>query len=360
MTLETKPYILDINPYKPGISRVNNSSPVIKLSSNENALGASPKAIEAYRNHFSKISRYANGGCNNLRKAIAKKYGVNPDKVVCGAGSDEIIALLCQAFADVGEEVLYSEYGFLMYPISAKKIGAKPVAAREVNFTTNIDNILSKVTGKTKIIFIANPNNPTGSYIDNTKLEKLIEALPKNIVAVLDLAYAEFVSLDDYPNGIDLVNKYENVVMTRTFSKIHGLASLRIGWSYSSLYVADVLNRVRGPFNVGGPAQFAAIAAIRDDEFIEKSRLHNNKWLKIISEELSKIGLKLYPSVANFILIDFLSSEKAEEVNQFLLNNGAILRSVESYNLPSCLRMTIGTEEENLRTIELLSKACRK
>ncbi|MDA0901983.1 MAG: histidinol-phosphate transaminase [Proteobacteria bacterium] len=356
MSLKAKSHILDINSYKAGLSKAGKLQEVIKLSSNENALGTSPKAIAAYEKHSAQIFRYADGGCEGLKEAIANKYNIKSQRIVCGAGSDEIIALLCQAFAGEGDEVLYSEYGFLMYPISAKRVGAKPVIAKESDLKTNLDNLLSQISAQTKIIFIANPNNPTGSYINKQDLEGFINAVPDHIMIVLDLAYAEFVDLPDYPDAVELVNKYENVVMTRTFSKIYGLASLRIGWSYSSDYVADVLNRVRGPFNVGGPAQFAAIAALNDEDFTQKSKNHNDKWLKIIAEELKKLGLKTYPSIGNFILIDFLSEEKASKANQFLLDNGVILRSVAAYKLPSCLRMTIGTESENLKTLELLSK----
>lgn len=352
--LLAKSYIMAIDPYKPGKSKVNNSQPVIKLSSNENALGASPKAIAAYQGHVDKVFRYADGGCAELRSAIANKYRINADRIVCGAGSDELIAFLTHAFCDVGDEVLYSEYGFLMYPISAKRVGAKPVIAKEVNLTTNVSNLLAQISAKTKIIFVANPNNPTGSYLDQLAIESLIKSVPSNIIIVLDMAYAEFVTASDYPDGIELVNKYSNVIMLRTFSKIYGLASLRLGWSYSSDYIADVLNRTRGPFNVGGAAQVAGAAAINDDDFIAKSLAHNTKWLKIISDDLSTGGFKIYPSVANFILIDFLSLEQCQKANQFLLDNGVILREMSAYNLPNCLRMTVGTEDENRQVVKLL------
>ena len=354
--IKAKDYILGIEPYKPGKSKTGNSNKIIKLSSNENALGASPEALLAYQIHSDKVFRYADGGCNDLRNALAEKYKIDADRIVCGAGSDEIIALLTHSFCDVGDEVLYSEYGFLMYPISAKRVGAEGIFAKEINLIANVNNMLAKITNKTKMIFLANPNNPTGSYLNNDEVERLIKNVPSNIVVVLDLAYAEFVDNVDYPNAIDLVNKYTNVIMMRTFSKIYGLASLRLGWSYSSSYIADILNRARGPFNVSGAAQYAGIAAINDSEFVEKSKAHNKKWLKILATELDKIGIKHYPSVANFILLDFLSIEKCQEVNQFLLDNGVILREMSAYNLPSCLRMSIGKEEENLVAIGLLKK----
>lgn len=352
--IKAKKYILDIDPYKPGKSKTGNQNKVIKLSSNENALGPSPKALEAYKNHSDKVFRYADGASSELREAIAKKFQISADQIVCGAGSDEIIALLTHAFCGEGDEVLYSEYGFLMYPISAKRVGANSVTAKEINLTASIDNFLEAITPKTKIIFIANPNNPTGSYVNSDEIERLIKNTPKNILIVLDSAYAEFVDEADYPDAISLVNQNENVVMMRTFSKIFGLASLRLGWSYSSSYVADVLNRTRGPFNVSGAAQYAGIAAINDDEFIKKSKEFNNKWLRILKDEFDKIGIKHYPSVANFILLDFESIENCQKVNQYLTEKGVILREMSAYKLPNCLRMTIGTEEENKFVIELL------
>ena len=354
--IKAKKYILEIEPYKPGKSSVNNKTKIIKLSSNENALGTSQKAIDVYQEHINKIYRYADGSCNDLREAIAQKYQINADKIVCGAGSDEIIALLTQSFCDVGDEVLYSEYGFLMYPISAKRVGANPIIARETNLVANVDNLLAKISNKTKIIFLANPNNPTGSYLNNIEIERLIKNTPKNILVVLDLAYCEFVDNADYPDVIKLVNQYENVVMMRTFSKIYGLASLRLGWSYSSIYVANVLNRARGPFNVSGAAQSAGVAAINDDEFIQQSKSHNKKWLKILSTEFNKINIKHYPSCANFILLDFITIKECQKINQFLLDNGVILREMSAYNLSNCLRMTIGKEMENLKVIELFKK----
>lgn len=355
---KVKDYVESINAYKQGKSKIDSDAEVIKLSSNENALKTSPKAVLSYQNHESEINRYADGNCSDLKNILAKKYQIEAGKIVCGAGSDEIISLLIQAFAHEGDEIIYSQHGFLMYPISAQKFGAKAIPADESNLTTNIDNILALISDKTKMIFIANPNNPTGSYINKAQILKLIENTPKNVIIVLDLAYAEFVQLgeDEYPDVIELVKKYENVVMTRTFSKIHGLASLRLGWSYSCEYIADSLNKIRGPFNVSGSAIAAGQAAILDDEFIKKSISHNNKWLKIIADELEKINLKTHPSIANFVLIDFEDEEKCQKANQFLLENGIILRDLIVYKLPNCLRMTVGTESENLKVIELLKE----
>lgn len=354
MKISANPYLLEIETYKPGKAKIGDKK-VIKLSSNENALGSSPKAIEAYKNHVEDVMRYADGSCSLLRQTIAEKNGIDAERIVCGAGSDEILAFLTSAFAQSGDEIIYSEYGFLMYPISAKRIGAKAVRVKENNLKADIDAILAAITPKTKIIFIANPNNPTGSYLNKDEINKLIRGTPKNILIVLDHAYEEFMEKNDYPNAIDLVNKNENVVVTRTFSKIYGLASLRIGWSYSSTYIADALNKVRGPFNVGGPAQIAAVAALSDEEFFNNSKQHNKEWLERFFDEISRMShIKAYPSVANFILVDFGNIENCQKANQRFLDNAIILREMTSYNLPNCLRISIGTKEENLRVLEIL------
>jgi histidinol-phosphate aminotransferase len=351
-------YISEIENYVPGKAKIG-SKKAIKLSSNENALGASLKAIAAYKNHADEISRYAGGSCNPLREAIAAKNKIDPERIVCGAGSDEIIALLTSAFAGIDDEIIYSEHGFLMYPISAKRVGARAVKVMEKNLKADVGAILSAITSKTKIIFIANPNNPTGSYLNKSEIDKLIKGAPRNILILLDHAYEEFVEEPDYPNAIELVNKHENVVITRTFSKIYGLASLRIGWSYSSSYIADILNKIRGPFNVGGPAQAAAIAALQDEEFFTASKNHNKKWLEVFFEELAKQQkINAHPSIANFILLDFGNVEACQKANQILLASGIIFREMTAYGLANCLRMTIGTEEENLRVLEILQKIC--
>jgi histidinol-phosphate aminotransferase len=354
MKLSAHNYISEIANYIPGKAKIG-SKKVIKLSSNENALGSSPKALDIYKKHAEEIMRYADGSCVLLREALAIKNKISAEQIVCGAGSDEILAFLTSAFAGVGDEVIYSEHGFLMYPISAKRVGAKAVKVKEKNLRTDVDAMIAAITPKTKIIFIANPNNPTGSYVSELEVRKLINAVPKNILIVLDHAYEEFVEESDYPNAISLVNEFENVVVTRTFSKIYGLASLRIGWSYSSSYVAEILNKIRGPFNVGGPAQVSAVAALQDEEFFAKSKTHNKKWLEIFFAEIAKIPeIKAHPSVANFILLDFGTQEFCQKINNMLLEKGFILREMGAYGLPSCLRMTIGTESENNEILKIL------
>ncbi len=354
MKLTAHKYILEIDNYKPGKAKIGYKK-AIKLSSNENALGSSPKAITTYQDHSSEVMRYADGACTVLREALADKNSIAAKQIVCGAGSDEILAFLTSAFAGINDEVIYSEFGFLMYPISAKRVGAKAIKVKEKNLKADVDAIIAAITPKTKIIFIANPNNPTGSYLKTTEIRKLINSTPKNVLIVLDHAYEEFVDEADYPNAIALVNEFENVVATRTFSKIYGLASLRVGWCYSSEYVAEVLNKVRGPFNVSGPGQVAALAALYDDEFFAASKAHNKKWLKILFQEFAKLDhVKAHPSIANFILLDFGSTEYCQKANHKLLENGFILREMAGYGLPNCLRLTIGTEEENLQVLEVL------
>lgn len=359
MTLKAHSFFSDIESYKPGKAKINGQK-AIKLSSNENALGSSKLAIASYQNCATDLLRYADGSCTALRNAIADKNNINADQIVCGAGSDEIIAFLTTAFAGVGDEVIYSEHGFLMYPISANRVGARALKTKELKtaqggLKTDIHAIIKAITQKTKIIFIANPNNPTGSYLNKSEIDELISKTPSNILIVLDHAYEEFVEASDYPDAISLVNKHQNVVVTRTFSKIYGLASLRIGWSYSSNYVAEILNKIRGPFNVSGSAQAAAVSALKDETFFNDSKSHNKKWLKIFFEELSKINdIKAHPSVANFILLDFGNTESCQKANQTLLGNNIILREMANYGLTNCLRMTIGTEEENIRVIEIL------
>lgn len=353
--IKAKSYIEKITPYKAGKSEAKSKENIIKLSSNENALGASKLAIKAYKENSINLFRYPDSSATKLREAIGHKYHIDPKQITCGAGSDEIISLLIEAFAGVGEEIIQSEYGFLMYEISANKFGAKTLKAKEKNLKTDIDAIINLISNQTKIIFIANPNNPTGSYITKDELDKLISQTPKNVIIAMDLAYGEYMDQKDYPNIIEYVQKYDNIIMMRTFSKIHGLASLRLGWCYASQYITEILNKVRGPFNVSMPAQMAGIEAINDINFIDKSKNHNIKELKFIKQNLTKLKIKFYDSSANFILIDFENFDKCQKINQYLLENGVILRDVKSYNLATCLRMTIGTRTENKKVITLLS-----
>jgi histidinol-phosphate aminotransferase len=347
---------MDIAPYVPGSHSVPGVELRAVLSANENPLGPSPRAIAAYRAHAESLHRYPEGGSSALRAALAKHYGLDAQRIVCGNGSDELIGLLVHAYAGPGDEVLYSQYGFLMYPIAAKANGAVPVAAPETDFRADVDAILGRVTARTKIVFLANPNNPTGSYLSREEVARLAEGLPKTCLFAIDAAYAEYVVRNDYTAGIELVDSHDNVVMTRTFSKIHGLAGLRVGWAYCPARVADVLNRIRGPFNVNAAAQAAALAALEDVAFTDRTRTHTDIWREWLAGKLKAMGLEVMPSVGNFLLVRFAAANgrDANAADAYLGRRGIIPRKVAAYGLPDCLRITIGTEGETRAVVEAL------
>ena len=351
-----RPGILDISPYVGGESKAE-AERVVRLAANEGALGPSPKAMAAYRSLATELHRYPDGGSSALRAALGKHYGLDADRIVCGSGSDELISLLVKAYAGPGDEVLYSAHGFLMYALAAKGAGATPVAAPEADLRADVDALLSKVSDRTRLVFLANPNNPTGSYLTVEELERLHAGLPDGVLLVLDAAYAEYVALNDYSAGAELVERFDNVVMTRTFSKIFGLGALRLGWAYCPAAVADVLNRLRGPFNVNAAALAAGVAALEDVAFTSAARTHNEIWRPWTTDRLTELGLKVHPAVANFVLADFagLAGKEAEEARQFLKRRGVLVRQMGAYGLPTCLRITIGTEAEMRALVDALS-----
>jgi histidinol-phosphate aminotransferase len=354
---QPRPGVLDIAPYVPGKSKAPGVVKVFKLSANESPLGPSPKAVAAYREAAGNLEDYPDGTSTELRQAIGRTFGLDPNRIVCGAGSDELLNMLAHAYLRDGDEAVYTEHGFLMYPIYAAGHGAKPVKVAEQDCTANVDAILAAVNDKTRIVFVANPNNPTGTYIPFDEIKRLQEALPPRVILVLDAAYAEYVQKNDYEAGIELVATSENVVMCRTFSKIHGLAAVRLGWLYGPGPIVDALNRIRSPFNVNTPAMRAGVAAIEDSAHVEKSVAHNGKWLPWLSEEIGKLGLKVTPSVANFVLIHFPQDKgrTAADADAFLTERGFILRRVAGYGLPNALRLTVGTEEANRLVVKALS-----
>jgi histidinol-phosphate aminotransferase len=353
-----RPGILEIAPYVGGKAGLPGAERVVRLASNESPLGPSPRAQAAYRALADQLHRYPDGGATRLREAIGRHYGVDPDRIVCGAGSDELIALLCRAYVGPGDEVLYSKHGFLMYAIAARAAGATPVAAPESGLRTDVDALLDAVTDKTRILFLANPNNPTGSYVSPAELVRLHGELPSHVLLVVDAAYAEYVSRNDYASGLELAGTEPNVVSLRTFSKIYGLSALRLGWSYSSFEIADVLHRVRGPFNVSAPALAAAEAALADVAFTDAARAHNDIWLPWLSRELEALGITVHPSVGNFVLVEFPDDPErsADAANAFLNERGIIPRQVANYGLPNCLRITIGLEEDMRAVVAALSE----
>ncbi|MDF1750786.1 MAG: histidinol-phosphate transaminase [Alphaproteobacteria bacterium] len=350
--LKLRPGIAEAPIYVPGAHGDKNAAiPPAVLSANENPLGPSPKAIAAY-NDANHLHRYPDGGATELRQAIADHFGLNMERIVCGAGSDELITLLIRCYVGPGDEVLQTQHGFLMYGITAKTVGATPVLAPETpDLHADIDSLLAHVTDKTRICFVANPNNPTGTYIPGSELRRLREGLRDDILLVIDAAYSEYVDAPDYADGSDLVDDSENVVMLRTFSKLFGLAALRLGWCYAPEAVVDALNRVRSPFNVNAAAQAAGIAALGDQAHIKKSLTENAEQMKRLCGALSQLGLGFAPSVCNFVLIRFKDANTAKRALAHLADQGVIIRSVAGYGLANSLRATVGTATENDRLI---------
>ena len=351
-----RPGVMDIDAYVPGGHHVEGVAKVFRLSSNETPLGASVKAVEAYRANADNLALYPDGSARPLREAIAARHGLDPNRIVCGCGSDELLNLLAQAYLGEGGEAIHTEHGFLVYRIATLSNGAVPVVAPERHLTADVDAILERVTNRTRIVFLANPNNPTGTYLPFSEVERLHEGLPPQTLLVLDAAYAEYVRRNDYTSGIELASKHENVVMTRTFSKIYGLANLRLGWLYGPAHIVDVLNRIRGPFNVTGAAIAAGAEAMRDQPFIDAAVAHNEEWLPWLTQEIGAIGYNVTPSVGNFVLIHFPDREgaRAADADSFLLERGIILRRVTAYGFPNALRASVGTVEANRTLVAAL------
>jgi len=353
-----RPGVLGIAPYVPGKSKATGGARLHKLSSNETPLGPSPAALEAYRAAAESLDRYPDGSATALRNAIGAAYGLNPERIVCGAGSDEVLNLIAHAYIGPGDEAIHTKHGFLVYPIAIRAAGGTPIVAAETDLTADVDTILAKVSDKTRAIFLANPNNPTGTYVPFKDVRRLHAALPAHVLLVLDAAYAEYVRRNDYESGIELAGTADNVVMTRTFSKIYGLAGLRIGWCYGPAHVVDALNRIRGPFNVSAPAIAAGVAALGDRAHLERAFAHNEEWLPRVTAAVEKLGLKVTPSVGNFLLIHFpdAAGKRAADADAFLLKRGVVLRRMEAYSLPNALRMTVGSAESNEATIAALAE----
>jgi histidinol-phosphate aminotransferase len=353
-----KPGILDIAPYTPGKSGAGLSGRVFKLSANETPLGPSPKAIAAYKAAADHLEDYPEGTSRVLRETIGRIYGLDPDRIICGAGSDEILNFLAHTYLGPGDEAIHTTHGFLVYPIATMANGAVNVVAPEKNFTADVDAILARVTERTRLVWLANPNNPTGTYLPFNEVKRLRASLPPHVLLVLDAAYSEFVSRNDYESGIELVATTDNTVMTRTFSKIYGLAALRIGWMYGPANIVDAINRIRGPFNVSTPAMLAAAAALEDTVHQDRSRAHNETWRTWLTDEIGKLGLTVTPSVANFVLIHFPTEKgkTAADADAFLTSRGLVLRALRNYQLPDALRMTVGTEEANRLVVDALAE----
>jgi histidinol-phosphate aminotransferase len=363
MSPRPKPGILDVSLYVGGRASVPGVAKPIKLSSNESPIGPSPAAMAALTGAARDMQLYPDGSTRLLREAIAEVHGLDPERIVAGGeGSGPILTMLANAYLQPGDEAVLSRHAFLVYEIITRANSAVPVMVPEKDTNSGIkvdvDAMLAAVSPRTRIVYVANPNNPTGSYLTRDEMNRLHAGLPGDVLLIIDAAYAEYVTAPDYEPGIELVTANDNVVMTRTFSKMYGLAGLRLGWVYAPAAICDVLNRIRGPFNTSTLQQIAGAAAVRDQALVARGREHNSRWLAWVTAEIRKAGLRVDDSVANFVLIHFPAEggKTAAKADAFLTGHGVILRAVAGYGLPNALRMTIGTEEENRRAVALIQK----
>ena len=360
MTIAPKPGVLDISVYVPGRSEAVGAARTFKLSSNESPFGPSPKAVRAYEGAEPALGVYPEGTSRVLREAIAAHFKLPADCIVCGNGSDEILHLIANSYVRPGDEIIFSEHAFSLYKIATFENSATPIEVPEPKLVFDVDGTLKRVNERTRMVFIANPNNPTGTYLPASEMRRLQAGLPKTSLLVIDAAYAEYVRGNkDYDAGIELVRTTDNVIMTRTFSKAYGLAGIRIGWAYCPKEIADVLNRVRAPFNVNVAAQNAAVAALADQPFVQRVLMHNDTWRAWLTAEIRKLsnaGIRIDDSVGNFLLVHFSDAKRAQDADRFLMSRGVILRSCASYGLPQCLRLTIGSEEANRAAVAALKE----
>ena len=355
MTPRPREEVMRIAAYVGGESTVAGVNRIIKLSSNEGAFGPPPAAQAAYAQAAAEIHRYPDGGSIELRRAIGVRFGLDPARIVCGTGSDELIQHLCHIYGGPGTDILMSRHGFTMYQIAGTYAGSRVQKVPERDLTADVDAMLAAVSPATRLVFIANPNNPTGSILPQSEVQRLRRGLPPEVLLVLDAAYAEYVERPDYDPGVALVDAGENTVMLRTFSKIYGLGGLRVGWAYAPAGVVDALNRVRGVFNVNRGAQAAAVAALAEPGWVERCRTHNTLWRERLGQALRDCGIKVWPSEGNFLLADFATAAAAAVADAHLRGRGIIVRGMAAYDLPQCLRITVGTAEECTLVAETLA-----
>ncbi len=355
-----KPHLQAIAPYKAGKTSYAAGVVPIKLSSNENPYGASPKAIEAYQKAASTLHRYPDGSCHDVRHALAARHAIPAKQIVCGAGSDELISLLIHAYAGVGDEVLFTEHAFLMYKLYTLAAGATPVEAPEHELRTDVDALIRAVTERTKLVFVANPNNPTGSYIPASDMQRLRDGLPSHILLVIDGAYAECVQADDYDDGAQLAVSTHNTVMLRTFSKIYGLPALRLGWMLAPPAIVGAVLRIKSPFNVTSAAQAAGVAAIEDTAFMAEQHAMNIAQRDVLGEALTAMGYGIHPTQANFVLLDMGSREQAQYMIHALEEKHIYVRDVSSYKLKQHIRISVGTVQENQTLLDAMAQIQRR
>ena len=345
--------ILDMPAYVGGRHSIDGVAETFKMSANENPLGASPLALAALQQPGDP-SLYPDGEAAQLRAALAELNGLKAEQIVCGNGSDEILHLLAQAYLQSGDEILHTQHAFLIYKLASRAAGAQPIEVAETDLTANVDALLAAVSEKTKIVFLANPNNPTGTMISADEVTRLNAGLPDDVLLLLDGAYAEYVDPAVYPAGFDMVEAHDNVVVTRTFSKAYGLAALRLGWGYCPPAIADVLNRLRGPFNVNQLALQAGLEALKDQAHIADSRAHNHQWRDWLVQQIGGLGLTVRTTQANFILVSFDSPQTAAAAEEFMCAQGVIPRGLVAYGLPTSLRLSVGTEAGNRAAVAAL------
>ena len=355
-TPRPNPAVMNIAPYVGGEARLEGVNRVIKLSSNEGAFGPPPAAVAAATRATAEMHRYPDGDSHALRQAIGSRFGLDPARIVCGNGSDELLSLLIHSYAGPGDELVMSAHGFLMYEIGGVGVGARVVKTPERALTADVDAMLAAVSPATRLVVIANPNNPTGSLLPDSEMARLRTGLPPDVLLIIDAAYAEYVDRPDYDAGLALVDAGDNTVMTRTFSKIFGLGGLRLGWCYGPPGVIDVLNRVRPPFNVTLPAQEAGVAALAEQHWVEAGRAHNAAQRARLAAGLEAAGIRVWPSEGNFVLADFATPEAAAAADKALRRRGIIVRAMRAYALPHCLRITVGTAEECGLVVEALTE----
>jgi histidinol-phosphate aminotransferase len=324
----------------------------VDLATNENRLGPSPLALQAYAEASADLFRYPDSAHRRLKSALSERFSVAAGKIACGAGSDELISMLARLFAGPGDEVLYPEFSFIMFLRYALRVGATPMPAPTSGYRLFVDGILERLSARTSIVFVANPNNPTGSYLNKSEIRRLASSIPRHIPLVLDCAYADYADDPDYSDGLDLIEEFENVIVLRTFSKLYALASLRIGWCFAASSLVDKLDRLRGPYNLSGAAQAAAVQAILDHDHQQVSLQHNSLWRTRLTQELSQLGLDVEPSAGNFITVIFGSSQTADNAYRFLLGRGLLTRPLHDYAMPECIRITVGRADDNERVME--------
>ena len=352
-----KPRKIDVERYIGGLSKLKKIDNPIKLSANESALGPSPKALEAFQKDKDKVFKYPESDSNSLRNVIGKILNIDEERIICGSGSDQIFDLVCRLFIEPGDEVVVTEFGFIMHRIYASLYQAKVILAKEEKFKASVDEILKKISNKTKIVFIANPNNPTGTYIPKNSMLDLRKRLRSDILLVVDDAYFEFLNKEDYVSGLALFKNSENVLITRTFSKIYGLAGLRLGWAYSSKKIINAMYQIKPPFNVNRAALAAGIEAIQDNEWTQKAIEYNTLWSKKIFSVLQEYKIKINEPTANFFLMNFDQTKiNSDKVFEELSNKRLILREMKQYKIPNALRLTIGDEQANEHFIKSIGK----